>query len=377
VSFFQGLALALLVIAAAALVGWMRRTRSSPGTARRPDARPVSQPGFVDTHPGAVQGSLGAPPAGAPQDGASGAERRIGPYRVERELGQGAMGRVLLCVDERSGRQAALKTLALSREFQGEALTEARQRFFREAETASRLHHPDIVAVLEAGEDEGVAFIAMELLAGHDLDEHAAARQLLPVTEVLEIVARVAQALAHAHRQGVTHRDVKPANIMVDPLTGSVKVTDFGIARIIDSTQTRTGLVLGTPSYMSPEQMAGARIDGRSDLYSLGVTLFQLLTGQLPYRGGSMSSLIQAIAHEPAPDIRSLRPELSQALADVVALALGKHPDRRYATGDAMAGDLRTVAAMMAAAPEPVATPLSPRATAQVGLAESQSVQRP
>ena len=168
---------------------------------------------------------------------------------------------------------------------------------------------------------------------------------------------------------------------MIDTLAGTVKVTDFGIARIIDSTQTRTGLVLGTPSFMSPEQMAGTRLDGRSDLYSLGVTLFQLLTGALPHRGGSMSSLIHAIAHEPAPDIRSLRPDLPQALADVVALALGKHPDRRYATGDLMAGDLRAVAAMMASAPENLpeeAADPSPSAggTAQSALAESQLATR-
>ena len=333
-SLAQGLALVVLAIVAAALVGWSRRARPHARPTRRAAAgRPVSPPSFVDTQPGASPSDRSGGVAN--RDG-----RRIGPYRVERDLGQGAMGRVLLCHDERSGRRAALKTLALSQEFHGEALEEARQRFFREAEMAGQLQHPDIVTVHEVGEDAGVAFIAMELLSGHDLDQYAPPSHLLPVPEVLEIVARVAQALAYAHRQGVTHRDIKPANIMIDPLAGTVKVTDFGIARIIDSTQTRTGLVLGTPSFMSPEQMAGARLDGRSDLYSLGVTLFQLLTGELPHRGGSMSSLIHAIAHEPAPDIRSLRPDLPQALADVVALALGKHPDRRYATGDLMAGDL-------------------------------------
>ena len=374
-SLSQGLALVVLAIVVAALVGWWRRAGPHARPSRRPGAgRPASTPSFVDTHPGAS-------PADLSGGAANRAARRIGPYRVERDLGQGAMGRVLLCHDERSGRRAALKTLALSQEFHGEALEEARQRFFREAEMAGQLQHPDIVTVHEAGEDAGVAFIAMELLSGHDLDQHASPSHLLPVPEVLEIVARVAQALAYAHRQGVTHRDIKPANIMIDPLAGTVKVTDFGIARIIDSTQTRTGLVLGTPSFMSPEQMAGTRLDGRSDLYSLGVTLFQLLSGELPHRGGSMSSLIHAIAHEPAPDIRSLRPDLPQALADVVALALGKHPDRRYATGDLMAGDLRAVAAMMASAPEnhpeEAAAPSPPAGgAAQPALAESQSAIR-
>jgi serine/threonine-protein kinase len=134
---------------------------------------------------------------------------------------------------------------------------------------------------------------------------------------------------------------------MVEPATGMVKVTDFGIARIIDSTQTRTGLVLGTPSFMSPEQMAGARSDGRSDLYALGVTLFQLLTGSLPHRGDSMAALLQSIGNDTAPDLRILRPELPQALADVVALALEKRPEIRYADGDAMAADLAAVLALL------------------------------
>jgi serine/threonine-protein kinase len=303
------------------------------------------------TGSGAPAGTSAAPAPSATVPSTPDTPRRIGPYRVEGDIGRGAMGMVLRGVDERSGEPVALKTMALGREFQGEALDEARQRFFREAEMASHLQHPDVVAVREAGEDQGVAFIAMELLSGRDLGEHADPAHLLPVPEVLEIVARVARALAYAHRQGLTHRDVKPANIMVDRARGLVKVTDFGIARITDSTQTRTGLVLGTPSFMSPEQLAGGQIDGRSDLYSLGVTLFQLLTGSLPYEGGSMVKLIRAIASETAPDIRSRRPELPQALADVVALALAKHPELRYATGDALAGDLRAVAALMALAP--------------------------
>jgi len=279
--------------------------------------------------------------------------RRIGHYIVERDIGRGAMGMVLQCRDERNGEAVAVKMMALGREFHGEALDEARERFFREADMASRLQYPDIVAVREVGEDAGMAYIAMELLAGRDLSEFAQPDRLMPVPQVLEIVARVAHALAYAHRQGVTHRDIKPANIMVDPVMGTVKVTDFGIARITDATQTRTGLLLGTPSFMSPEQMAGARVDGRSDLYSLGVTLFQLLTGTLPHRCESMSTLIRSIANDTAPDVRSKRPELAQELAEVVALALEKHPDARYADGDAMASDLRTVAAMMAAAPPP------------------------
>jgi eukaryotic-like serine/threonine-protein kinase len=164
---------------------------------------------------------------------------------------------------------------------------------------------------------------------------------------VLHVAARVADALAYAHSQGVVHRDIKPANVMVDPAEDSVKVTDFGIARITDSSRTRTGMVLGTPSYMSPEQMAGRRVDGRSDLYSLGVMLFQMLCGRLPHNADSMAKLMYQIANDPAPDIRTLRPSLPEALANAVALALEKRPEVRYADGRQLAEDLRTIAAAL------------------------------
>jgi len=267
----------------------------------------------------------------------------LGRFIVEREIGRGAMGVLVQARDPRTEQPVAIKTMALGHEFQGDALEEARSRFYREAELAGRLHHPDIVSILEAGEDNGLAYIAMEFLEGEDLSTHVQESTLLPVPDVLAITARVADALAYAHAQGVTHRDVKPANILIDAGTDSVKVTDFGIARIVDSTQTRTGMVLGTPSFMSPEQMAGDRVDGRSDLYSLGVTLYQLLTAQLPYRGDSMAQLIRAITSDPVPDIRALRPELPQELADIVSLALEKRPEVRYANGRELSADLRTV----------------------------------
>ncbi len=165
----------------------------------------------------------------------------------------------------------------------------------------------------------------------------------------------MAEALSYAHSQGVVHRDIKPANVMVDTEGSSVKVMDFGVARVDDASRTRTGIVLGTPSFMSPEQMSGRRTDGRSDLYSLGVMLFQLLTGTLPFEGGSMAELMRRIVNEPAPDVRALRPELPQALADVVALALEKRPEVRYADGVQMAQDLRAVAAAMLAPAPPQA----------------------
>jgi len=281
----------------------------------------------------------------------------LGRYRVDRQIGRGSMGAVYLGHDPKIGRQVAIKTMALSQEFDGSALAEARERFFREAETAGRLQHRDIVTIFDAGEDQGLAYIAMEYLKGHDLQRHTAASSLLPLPSVLNIVARVADALAYAHRQGVVHRDIKPANVMIDPAVNSVKVTDFGIARITDSSRTRTGMVLGTPSYMSPEQMSGRRVDGRSDLYSLGVMLFQLLCGRLPHSAESMAKLMYQIANEPAPDVRTLRSDVPQALADVVALALEKRPEVRYGDGRQLATDLRTIAAACGpAAATPAAT---------------------
>ncbi len=315
----------------------------------------------------AARGDSAAPKPAAANDTAPAPDRTtLGRYLIDRQLGRGAMGAVYLGHDPKIGRQVAIKTMALSQEFDGAELIEARSRFFREAETAGRLQHRDIVTIFDAGEDQDLAYIAMEYLKGHDLQRYTTGANLLPVPVVLDIVARVADALAYAHSQGVVHRDIKPANVMFDPVDDSVKVTDFGIARITDSSRTRTGMVLGTPSYMSPEQMAGRRVDGRSDLYSLGAMLFQLLSGRLPHSAESMAKLMYQIANEPAPDIRSLRPELPEPLANVVALALEKRPEVRYADGRQMAQDLRTVQVACQELPQVQrleAQPLSPPET--------------
>lgn len=267
----------------------------------------------------------------------------LGRYLIDKPLGQGAMGAVYQGHDPATGRRVAIKTMALSREFSGDDLVDARNRFLREAEMAGRLQHPDIVGILDAGEADGLAYIAMELVEGVDLSRHTQPGQLLSVPQVLRITARVAEALAYAHTRGVTHRDVKPANIMVDLAHDVVKVMDFGVARVADATRTRTGVVLGTPTFMSPEQLSGQPTDGRSDVYSLGVTLFQLLTGALPYRNDSMAALMRAIGREPPTPLASLRPDLPPSLGDIVALALQKHPATRYANGQQMADDLRAV----------------------------------
>lgn len=287
-------------------------------------------------------GGSGAHPGGTMLlDGGAVEKPMLGRYQVEKELGKGAMGVVYLGKDPKIGRVVAIKTMALSQEFAGDELTDARERFFREAETAGRLQHQNIVTIFDAGEEHDLAYIAMEFLKGRDLADHCKGDNLLPVAVVVGIVARVAEALAYAHRQMVVHRDIKPANIMYERETDTVKVTDFGIARITDSSKTKTGLVLGTPSFMSPEQLAGKKVDGRSDLYSLGVMLFQMLTGVLPFRGDSMAELMFKIANEEAPDIRVVRPDLSVELARIVSMMLVKRPELRYQDGDKLAAELK------------------------------------
>ena len=267
----------------------------------------------------------------------------LGRYRVGKLLGRGAMGMVYLAQDTQAGRAVALKTMALSNEFEGASLVDARERFFREAQAAGRLAHPNIVTVHDFGEDHGLAFIAMEFIDGQDLAGYCKHGHLLAWPLVISIAARVAEALACAHAKQVIHRDIKPANVMYDIESDTVKVMDFGIARITDANKTRTGLVMGTPSFMSPEQLAGKKVDGCSDLYSLGVMLFQMLTSTLPFRGNSMAVLMHKITHEQAPDIRGLLEDAPFQLADLVAKALEKDPQMRYLDGEQMAHELRAL----------------------------------
>ena len=275
----------------------------------------------------------------------------LGRYQVEKELGKGAMGVVYGGKDPKIGRVVAIKTMALSEEFEADELKEAKERFFREAETAGRLNHPNIVTIFDAGEEHDLCYIAMEFLKGKDLVPYTKQPNLLPADKVLSIVERVADALGYAHTMGVVHRDIKPANIMYEPDSDVAKVTDFGIARITDSSRTKTGMVLGTPSYMSPEQLAGKRIDGRSDIFSLGVTLYQMLSGQLPFTGESMTQLMFSIANTPHAPIRSVNAALPPWIDAVIDKALAKDNEKRYQTGTEFAEAIRQARRTAAAAP--------------------------
>ncbi|MDP2758889.1 MAG: serine/threonine-protein kinase [Sideroxyarcus sp.] len=271
----------------------------------------------------------------------------LGRYQIEKELGKGAMGVVYLGKDPKIGRIVAIKTMALSQEFEADELEDVKARFFREAETAGRLNHPNIVTMYDAGEEHDLAFIAMEFLKGKDLVPYTKEDSLLPLPQVLSIVARVADALGYAHSLNVVHRDIKPANIMYDPETDTVKVTDFGIARITDSSKTKTGMVLGTPSYMSPEQLSGAKIEGHSDLFSLGVSLYQLACGKLPFAGDSMAQLMFRIANEAPADILQIKPDLPPCIAAIIQKALAKKVEERFGSGAAMAEAIRQCASAL------------------------------
>jgi eukaryotic-like serine/threonine-protein kinase len=303
-------------------------------------ATPIPQPAMGATTPDLRAPAAKDRPASAAVAAAVPDTERLGRYQLEREIGRGAMGVVYLGRDTAINRMVAIKAIPLAAEFSDAELVEARSRFFREAETAGRLNHPNIVTIYDVGEERGLAYIAMEYLKGCHLSDYAKSNNLLEPRKVVEIISRTANALGFAHKQQVVHRDIKPANLMYDPSTDVLKITDFGIARLSGAGSTRTGIVLGTPSFMSPEQLEGRTVTGHSDLFSLGVSLFQLLTGQLPFTADSMTGLMQQIAEAPHPPLRAFRPDLPACVESVIDRALAKNPEARYDSGAQMAAAL-------------------------------------
>jgi eukaryotic-like serine/threonine-protein kinase len=291
----------------------------------------------------------------------AGMKPTLGRYEVEKELGRGAMGIVYLGKDPKINRLVAIKTMMLELEGTADQIKETKMRFFREAESAGNLNHPNIVRIFDAGEENEIAYIAMELLEGHDLKRYCDKNALLPLNTVLDYCAKTADGLDYAHAAGVIHRDVKPANIMLLK-DGSLRITDFGIARITSSSKTATGTVMGSPSYMSPEQVAGKKVDGRADLWSLGVMLYEMSTGEKPFRGGDAigTLLFQIASDKPAPPTDYV-PDLPSDIVAIIDRCLMKNPDERYQRGAEMAADLRKVIDRMRAggAPPPSA-PVAP-----------------
>jgi serine/threonine-protein kinase len=264
----------------------------------------------------------------------------IGRYEIIRSIGNGAMGEVFLGRDPHINRLTAVKTIQFEDRFAEEDIDQVKAKFFREAESAGTLSHPHIVTIYDAGEDGDSAYIAMEFLEGSTLLRFTRRQRLLPLRRIIRYMAQVADALDYAHAQGITHRDIKPANIMIVH-SDKVKITDFGIAHVATSSQTQTGVVKGTPYYMSPEQFSGQKVDGRSDIFSLGTTMFQLLTGTLPFYAESPALLMNQIMNFPHPNPRAINPRILPAMVKIVDKTLEKDRQNRYPTAKSLARDLR------------------------------------
>lgn len=264
---------------------------------------------------------------------------QLGRYEVLERLGEGAMGTVYKARDPLLDRLVAIKTVNLN--LPQEELADYEARFYQEAKAAGGLSHPNIVVVYDIGRTERLAFMAMEFLDGRELRAILTERSPLPMAEAVAIGAQVADALAYAHAKGVVHRDIKPTNIMVLP-SGLAKITDFGIARIRSSElKTMTGMILGSPRYMSPEQVAGRRADHRSDIFSLGVVLYEMFAGKPPFQADTVHGVMYQTLNATPPAPSSLNPAVSQLIDFIVAKALAKAPEHRYQSAGDLAADLR------------------------------------
>ena len=268
--------------------------------------------------------------------------KKIGRYKILGELGRGAMGVVYRARDPNLDREVALKTIVLDKDAEGRA--EYQKRFLVEAKAAGKLTHANIVTVFDYGEADGNAYLAMELIEGTDVRQRALQGRIAPL-EAVEIASQVAEGLSYAHHRGIVHRDIKPANIML-PDRGAAKIMDFGLARMrVADHKTSTGIVLGTPRYMSPEQISGQPADQRSDIFSLGIVLWEMLTGKRLFSGTEMAQVSHSITYDEHEPPTRLNPDLPAMVDFIVARALKKDPAVRYQDADEMAADLHTVTA--------------------------------
>lgn len=275
----------------------------------------------------------------------------IGRYQIVSVIGRGGMGVLYKAKDPTLERDVALKMMLV--DFSTDQT--ARERFEREAKAVARLQHHNVVTIHELGQNDGAPYIVMELLSGQDLEGLLRGNQPLPLASKLEIVAQLCEGLAYAHEQGIVHRDIKPGNVRVLE-DGTVKILDFGIAKFAQSSMTQSGMIMGTAHYMAPEQILGNPIDGRADLFSVGVLLHELLSGKKPFAGDSPTAVVYQIVHGEAPSVADSVPGLPEGLNDIVARALKKDPNERYNSASDMAADLRLVKMMLD-------LPLSPNPT--------------
>jgi serine/threonine protein kinase len=286
----------------------------------------------------------------------------LGRYEIVAELGKGAMGVVYRANDPMLNRTVAIKTINMD-EAENEGMAEYEARFYTEAKAAGSLNHKNIIIIHDIGKSGHLVYMAMEYIEGRELRELLTEGQPLPVVQGIDIAAQIGEGLAYAHQHQVVHRDIKPANILING-EGHAKIADFGIARMRSSeTRTQTGIILGSPKYISPEQVVGKRADHRSDIFSLGVILYQCLTGMTPFNGEGLSALMYQITNHEPPPPSSVNPQVPVMLDYIIAKVLAKAPEARYQSAADLANDLRecrlqmeggTVASLSATAPIPI-----------------------
>ncbi|MHB1085796.1 MAG: serine/threonine-protein kinase [Thiobacillus sp.] len=293
-------------------------------------------------------------------------QKNIGRYEVVATLGQGAMGTVYKAVDPLIERTVAIKTINLN--LSNEERAEFEERFYREAKSAGRLSHANIVTIYDVGETDNIAYIAMEYLEGESLRDMLDSGVVLPVEMIGKIAARIASALNYAHENQVVHRDIKPANIMIMP-NRDVKIMDFGIAQIPTGSRTQLGTVLGSPKYMAPEQVAGKATDGKTDIFALGVVLYEMLTGTTPFNGDNLSAIMYKLLNEEPMPPSTLNPRVPPVFDRIISRALSKRPEDRYQTAREFARDLRNRDAVFPQAPQKPSASSQPPPTGKTSRA--------
>ena len=266
------------------------------------------------------------------------ATEKLGRYEILSELGQGAMGVVYKAIDPLIERTVAIKTIKL--DLSKDELDNFEERFYREAKSAGRLNHPNIVTIYDIGKSQDSAYMAMEFMEGRLLREILDAHTALSIDKIIEITAQIADGLAYAHENDVVHRDIKPANIML-VRDDVAKIMDFGIAQMPSGARTLAGTVLGSPKYMSPEQIVGKTLDGRTDIFALGVILYEMLTGEPAFDGDNINTIMYRIINETPPSPKSIAPRIPEVFNHIIAKALAKDPDERYQSAGEMANALR------------------------------------
>lgn len=268
---------------------------------------------------------------------------KIGKYKILDTLGQGAMGIVYKALDPDIDRKVAIKTIRFDMVPDESGKSELMKRFMREAQAVGKLEHPNIVTIYDVGKEKNLTYIVMQLIDGKSLKEIIESGEKFSITKIIQIMKLLCESLGYAHQQGVVHRDVKPANILIDK-KDEIHIVDFGVAHLEMSTMTTLGTVVGTPSYMAPEQVMGNPIDSRADIFALGVIFFELLTGRKPFEGDRITTVIYRIAHEDPPSLSGVKDESLEMFEPVVKKALAKNPKDRYQTCSQFMEDLQTCA---------------------------------